>query len=43
MNFTDITIVSVKGSDHRIRFCYMSKDDAINVMKNFDLKNSGLL
>ena len=43
MNFNDVAIVSVKGSDYRIHFCYMSKDDAINVMKNSDLKKSGLL
>ena len=29
MNFNDVTIVSVKGSDYRIRFWYMSKNDAI--------------
>ena len=27
MNFNDFTIVSVKGSDYRIHFCYMSKND----------------
>ena len=43
MNFNDVAIVSVKGSDYRIHFCYMSKDDAINIMKNSDLKKSGLL
>ena len=34
MNFHDIAIVSVKGSDYRIHFWYTSKDDAINIMKN---------
>ena len=33
MSFNDIAIVSVKGSDYRIHFWYMSKN-AINVMKN---------
>ena len=33
MNFNDFAIVSVKGSDFRIDFCYMSKNDAINIMK----------
>ena len=36
-------IASVKGSDYRIRFWYKSKDDAINIMKNCDLKKGGLL
>ena len=30
-------IVSVKGSDYRIHFWYMSKNDAINIMKNSSL------
>ena len=38
MNFNDITIFSIKGSDYKIRFWYMSKDDAISIMKNSDLK-----
>ena len=37
MNFNDIAIVSVKGIDYRIHFGYMSKDDAISIMKNADL------
>ena len=36
MNFNDVAIFSVKGSDYRIHFWYMSKDDAINTMKNSD-------
>ena len=35
MSFNDVAIVSVKGSDYRIHFWYMSKDDAINIMKHF--------
>ena len=35
MNCNDVAIVSVKGNDHRIHFWYMSKDDAINIMKYF--------
>ena len=35
MNFNDLTIVSVKGSDYRIHFWYMSKDDAINIDEKF--------
>ena len=43
MNF-NIAIVSVKGSDYRIHFWYMDKDDKINIMKNSDLnEKSGLL
>ena len=37
-------IVSVKGSDYRIHFWYMSKNNAINIMKNSNLnEKSGLL
>ena len=36
--FTDVAIVSVKGSDYRIHFWYMNKDDAVNIMKDSDLK-----
>ena len=35
MNFNNVSIVSVKESDYRIHFWYMSEDEAINVMKNF--------
>ena len=34
MNFND---VAIKGSDYRIHFRYMSKDDVINTIKNSDL------
>ena len=37
MNFNDVAIVSVKGSDYRIHFWHMSKNDAINIMKNTNL------
>ena len=37
MNFNDNAIVSVKGSDYRVHFWYISKDDAINIVKNSDL------
>ena len=37
MNFNYVIIFSVKGSDYRIRFWYMSNNDAINIMKNFKL------
>ena len=38
MNFNDDVILSLKGNDYRIHFCYMSKDEAINLLKNADLK-----
>ena len=31
------TIVSVKENDYRIHILYMSKDEAINLLKNADL------
>ena len=37
MNFNDVAIVSIKGSDYRIHFWYMSNDDAINIMNNSSL------
>ena len=37
MNFNDVAIDSVKGSDYSIHFWYMSKDDAINIMKSSNL------
>ena len=39
MNFIDVTIVSVKGSDYRIHFCYMSENVAINIMNNSNLND----
>ena len=39
MSFNDVAIASVKGSDYRIHFCCMSKDDAINIMNNSDLND----
>ena len=44
MNFNDAAIVSVKESNYRIRFWYVSKNYVINIMKNSNLnENSGLL
>ena len=34
MNFNDVAIVSIKGDDYRIHFWCVSKDDAIDIMKN---------
>ena len=33
MKFNDVGIVYIKGNDYRIHFWYMSKDDAISIMK----------
>ena len=38
MSFNEVAIVSIKGCDYRIHLWYMSKDDAINIMKNSNLK-----
>ena len=37
MSFNNVAIVYVKGSAYRINFWYMSKDDAINIMKSSNL------
>ena len=37
INFNDVSIVSIKESDYRIHFWYMSKDDAISIMNNSNL------
>ena len=34
INFNDVVFVSIKGSDYRFHFWYMSKSEAINIMKN---------
>ena len=44
MSFNDVAIVSVKGSDYRIHFWYMTKDDAISIMRNSNLSDkTGIL
>ena len=37
INFNEVAIIFVKGSDYRIQFWYMSKGDAINMMNNSNL------
>ena len=37
ISFDDVAIVSVKGNNYRIHFCYMSKNDAISLMNNSNL------
>ena len=39
MNFNDVTIVSIKGTNYRIDFWYTSKDDTINIMSNSNLND----
>ena len=43
VSFNDVAVVSVKGSDYRIHFCFMSKNDAINLLNNSVLSNKGVL
>ena len=44
MSFNDVAIVSIKGNDYRIHFWYMSKNDAIVLMTNSNLKDkNGIL
>ena len=42
MNFNDVAIVPIKGSDYRIHNCYMSKDYAIKIMSNSNLNKKGM-
>ena len=37
MNFSDVAVVSVKGSEYIIHFWCMSKYDAISIMNNSNL------
>ena len=37
MSFNNVSIVYVKWNAYGIHFCYVSKDDAINIMKNSNL------
>ena len=44
MNFIDMAIVFVKGSDYRIHFWYMGNDDTTRIMNNSNLNaKCGLL
>ena len=43
VNFNNVAIFSVKESDYRIHFWYMSKNDAINIMKNSDFKRNRII
>ena len=37
LNINYVAIVSIKGNDYRIYFCYISKDDPISIMNNSSL------
>ena len=39
MRFKNVAIVSIKGNDDRIHFCYISKIDAITLMTNSNLND----
>ena len=41
ISFSDVASVFVKENDYRIHFWYMSKNDAINVIKNSNLNEKG--
>ena len=43
MNFNDVAIVYLKQSECRTHFWYMSKDDAINTMKNSNVNEKSWL
>ena len=44
MSFKNVAIVSIKGNDYRIHFCYISKNDAITLMTNSNLnEKNGVL
>ena len=42
IGFNDIAIASYKGNDYRIHFWYMSKDEAINILKNINLNQKSV-
>ena len=37
MDFNNVAILSIKGNGYRIHVWYMSKDDAIILMKSYNL------
>ena len=37
MDFNDFGIVSIKGNNYKIHFCYMSQDHATSIMNNSSL------
>ena len=44
MSFKNVAIVSIKGNNYRIHFCYINKNDAIALMSNSNLNDkNGIL
>ena len=43
INFNDVVIVSIKRSDYRIHFWYMSKSDSTKLLNNSVSDNKGVL
>ena len=43
VSFSNVAVVSAKGSDYRIHFCFMSKNDAINLLNSSVVSNKGVL
>ena len=41
VGFNDVIIVSVKENCYRIHFWYIGENEAINVLKNINLKEEG--
>ena len=39
MSFKNVAIVSIKGNDYRIHFCYISKNDTIALMTHSNLND----
>ena len=37
MSFNEVANISVKESDYRIHFYYMTKDEAVNLLQKADL------
>ena len=43
VSFNDLAVASVKRNYHRIHFCNINKDEAINKMNNTNLKEKSRL
>ena len=43
VSFNNAAVVSIKGSDNRIHFCFMSKNNEICLLNNSVLSNKGVL
>ena len=43
VSFNNVAVVSAKGNDYRIHFCFTSKNDANNLLNSSVLSNKGVL